>query len=108
MANDKIDSDTPRRKVLARNILKFVTFGLKMYSEGVCDAPIKNEFKLAEDREIYGITKQEASDILGISVRQFDRDIKAGKIPKGRKFRNKTNLFWDENEIRHLKTSVKM
>lgn len=104
MGNGKIDSELPRRKILARNILKYLTFGFKLYESGVCDEPIKNDFKLADDREIYGITKQEAANILGISVRQFDRDIKAGKIPKGRKFRNKTNLFWDENEIRHLLT----
>ena len=108
MTSSNTDSDTPRRKILARNILKYLTFGFKLYEQGTCDAPIKNDFKLADDREIYGINKQEAANILGISVRQFDRDIKAGKIPKGRKFRNKTNLFWDENEIRHLSTSAKM
>lgn len=106
MINSNTDSDLSRRRVLAKNILKFLTFGLKIYSEGVCDEPIKNDFKLVDDREIYGITKQEAANILGISVRQFDRDIKAGKIPKGKKFRNKTNLFWDENQIRHLSTSL--
>lgn len=106
MTNSNTDSDIPRRRVLAKNVLKFLTFGLKMYSDGVCDKPIENEFKLVDEREIYGITKQEASEILGISVRQFDRNIKAGKIPAGRKYRNKIKLYWDENQIRHLKTST--
>lgn len=93
-------------KVFMRNAIKFLTFGFKMYEQGVCDKPIEGDFKLVDSREMYGLTKQEASDLLGLSVRQFDRYVRQGKIQKGRKFRNKTNLFWDENYIRHLSTSL--
>lgn len=102
MANDKIDSDTPRRKVLARNILKFVTFGLKMYENGLCDKPIENDFKLVDSRETYGYTKKEASDLLGLSVRQFDRKIRKGEIRNGRKIRGITALYWDKDYIDKL------
>lgn len=72
---------------------------------GTCDKPIKNGFMIADDCKIYGINKQQASEILGISVRQFDRYVKQGKILKGKKFRNKTTLFWNESYIRHIKTT---
>ena len=98
-----MDSET---KILVKNVIKFLRFGFKIYESGVCDKPIENEFKVVDSREIYGITKTEASDILGISVRQFDRYVAKGKIQKGRKFRNKTALYWDESYIRHIKTSI--
>lgn len=88
------------------NLIDFMSFGFGLYRNGVCDERIKNEYKLVNDSEIYGITKKKASEILGISVRQFDRYVKQGKILKGKKFRNKTLLYWDENYIRHIKTSI--
>jgi len=99
-------TNTSDFKIFMRNTIKFLTFGFKMYEQGVCDKPIEGDFKLVDSREMYGLTKREASDLLGVSVRQFDRYVRQGKIQKGRKFRNKTNLFWDENYIRHLSTSL--
>lgn len=93
-------------KTFMLNLIDFLSFGFGLYRKGVCDERIKNEYKLVNDSEIYGITKREASNILGISVRQFDRYVKQGKILKGKKFRNKTSLYWDENYIRHLKTPL--
>lgn len=60
-------------KIFMRNAIKYLTFGFRMYENGVCDQPIKGDFKLVDSREMYGYTKKEASDLLGLSVRQFDR-----------------------------------
>jgi len=76
-----------------------------MYEQGVCDEPIKKEFKLVDSAEMYGYTKKEASNLLGLSVRQFDRHIKSGNIPKGRKIRNLTALRWDKQTIDKLSAS---
>ena len=95
-----------KRKILAKNILNYIAFGLKMYEDGVCDAPIKNAYKLEKDSEIYGITKRDAANMLNLSVRQFDRYVKAGIIQKGKKYRNKINLYWDEGYIRQVKTRL--
>lgn len=83
-------------------MLDYLTFGFKLYINGVCDEPIKNEYKLANSREMYGYTKKEASDLLGISVRQFDRKIRSGKIHNGRKIRGITTLYWDKEYIDKL------
>lgn len=64
-------ADTSDFKIFMRNTIKFLTFGFKMYEKGVCDKPIEGDFKLVDSREMYGLTKQEASDLLGVSVRQF-------------------------------------
>lgn len=52
-------------KIFMQNTIKFLTFGFKMYEQGVCDAPIKGDFELVDSREMYGYTKREASDLLG-------------------------------------------
>lgn len=52
-------------KVFIKNAIKYLSFGFKMYENGVCDQPIKGDFKLVDSREMYGYTKKEASDLLG-------------------------------------------
>lgn len=89
-------------KIFMRNTIKFLTFGFKMYENGVCDQPIKGDFKLVDSREMYGYTKKEASDLLGLSVRQFDRKIRKGEIRNGRKIRGITTLYWDKDYIDKL------
>ena len=86
-------------KIFMRNAIKFLTFGFKMYESGVCDQPIDGRFKLVNPRQEYGYTKKEASKLLGLSVRQFDRLIRKGEIRKGRKIRGFTTLFWDKEYI---------
>lgn len=75
-----------------------------MYEQGVCDEPINNDFKLVDSREMYGYTKKEASNLLGLSVRQFDRKIRKGEIHNGRKIRGITALYWDKDYIDKLST----
>jgi len=85
-----------------KNAIKYLSFGFKMYESGVCDQPIKGDFKLVDSREMYGYTKKEASDLLGLSVRQFDRKIRKGEIRNGRKIRGITSLYWDKDYIDKL------
>jgi len=89
-------------KVFIKNAIKYLSFGFKMYESGVCDQPIKGDFKLVDSREMYGYTKKEASDLLGLSVRQFDRKIRKGEIRNGRKIRGITSLYWDKDYIDKL------
>ena len=89
-------------KIFMRNTIKFLTFGFKMYEKGVCDKPIEGAFKLVDSREMYGYNKREASDLLGLSVRQFDRKIRKGEITNGRKIRGITALYWDKTYIDKL------
>ena len=89
-------------KIFMRNTIKFLTFGFKMYEQGVCDEPIEGDFKLIDSREMYGYNKKEASDLLGLSVRQFDRKIRKGDIRNGRKIRGITALYWDKDYIDKL------
>lgn len=91
-------------KIFMRNTIKFLTFGFKLYEQGLCDEPIKKDFKLVDSREMYGYTKKEASDLLGLSVRQFDRKIRKGDIRNGRKIRGITALYWDKDYIDKLST----
>lgn len=91
-------------KIFMRNTIKFLTFGFKMYEQGVCNKPIEGDFKLVNSREMYGYTKKEASDLLGLSVRQFDRKICKGEIRNGRKIRGITALYWDKDYIDKLST----
>ena len=89
-------------KIFMRNTIKFLTFGFKMYEQGVCDKPIEGSFKLVNPRQEYGYTKKEASKLLNLSVRQFDRLIRKGEIPNGSKIRGITSLYWDKSYIDKL------
>lgn len=89
-------------KTLVLNVIKYLRFGFKLYENGVCDEPIRNEFKLVNNTEMYGYTKKEASDLLGLSVRHFDRLVTKGELPEGKKIRGKTTLFWDKTYIDRL------
>ena len=89
-------------KVFIKNVIKYLSFGFKMYENGLCDQPIKGDFKLVDSCEMYGYTKKEASDLLGLSVRQFDRKIRKGDFRNGRKIRGITALYWDKDYIDKL------
>lgn len=81
------------------NAIDFLEFGFGLYRKGVCDKRIKNNYHLDENSEIRGYTKQEASKLLGLSVRQFDRRVAKGQIVKGKKVRDYTTLFWNKDYI---------
>ena len=86
-------------KTFMQNLFNFLVFGFKLYERGVCDKPIKGKYKLIENSETYGYNKVEASKVLGLSTRQFDRKIKQGLIPKGMKIKGETSLYWDKDLI---------
>lgn len=86
-------------KSFVNNVIDFLMFGCKLYKKGVCDKRMDGEYNYAENSEIRGYTKAEASKILGISERQFDRRIKQGKYMKGKKYRNIMTLYWDKKYI---------
>lgn len=45
------------------------------------------------------LTKDEASKMLGVSTSTFDRIVKNGGLPKGRKKRNSKVLIWKREQI---------
>lgn len=89
-------------KVFINNCIDFLFFGAKLYRKGVCDKPMKGEYNYVDISENKGYTKEEASNVLGISERQFDRRVKQGKYIKGRKYRGISNLYWDKEYIDKL------
>lgn len=95
-------------KTFMSNAVKFLTFGMRLYNDGVCDEPIKGEFMLADRRRLYGYTKKEASMRLNLSERQFDRNIRKGAIRRGRKIRGETALYWDKDYIDKLSSQKEL
>lgn len=89
-------------KTFLNNFIDFLFFGAKLYRKGTCDKRMQGEYNYVENSEIRGYTKSEAANVLGISVRQFDRRVKQGKYIKGHKYRNITNLYWDKKYIDNL------
>ena len=45
------------------------------------------------------LTKEEASEALGISTSTFDRIVLGGGLPRGRKVAGKKNLLWKVKDI---------
>lgn len=86
-------------RTLVLNTIDFLTFGFNLYRRGVCDERIKSEYRLTENSEKHGYSKEEAAKMTGLSVRQFDRRVQQGKIARGRKVRGFTTLFWDKDYI---------
>lgn len=91
-------------KTFILNVVDYLTFGLSLIRRGVCDNRIKGEYKLVENCEIRGYTKTEASNMLHLSVRQFDRRVKKGFLPKGRKYQGDKSLYWDKEYIDRMST----
>ena len=85
----------------------YLLFGMKLYRRGVCDKRIDGEYKLIENCEIHGYTKTEAANLLNLSVRQFDRRVRKGFLPKGRKYQGFKSLYWDKEYIDNMSHKVK-
>lgn len=94
-------------KVLMLNIFDWLLFGMKLYRSGVCDKRIDGAYKLIENCEIRGYTKTEAANLLNLSVRQFDRRVRKGFLPKGRKYKGVTALYWDKEYIDNMSHTAK-
>ena len=50
------------------------------------------------------LTKEEASEILGVSTSTFDRIVLKGGLPRGRKIQGKKSLVWKREQVEQLKT----
>lgn len=89
-------------KIFMHNLIDYLSFGISLYKKGTCDKVIRGNYFVTETADIYGYTKQEAANLCKLSVRQFDRYVKQGKLPKGKKVKNFTKLFWDRDFIDKL------
>lgn len=89
-------------KTFMLNVIDFLSFGFSLFKKGTCDKRIKGEYNLENFSENKGYTKQEVSNMLNLSIRQFDRRIKKGYIKKGRKYQGFKNLYWDKEYIENL------
>lgn len=94
-------------RIFLLNLFDYLTFGMKLYTRGVCDKRIDGVYKLIENCEIHGYTKTEAANLLNLSVRQFDRRVKKGFLPKGRKYQGFKSLYWDKNYIDNMSYKIK-
>lgn len=95
-------------KNFIHNAFGLLNFGYGLFKRGACDKRIEGEYRLVENCEIKGYTKKEASELLNMSVRQFDRRIAKGLIRKGRKYRGDSKLYWDKGYIGNLTRLSKM
>lgn len=94
-------------KTFLLNLFDYLFFGMKLYRSGICDKRIDGAYKLVENCEIHGYTKTEAANLLNLSVRQFDRRVKKGFLPKGRKYQGFKSLYWDKEYIDNMSHKVK-
>lgn len=49
------------------------------------------------------VTKEEASQMLGISTSTFDRIVKQGGLPRGKKVLGQKSLRWKREQVEQLK-----
>jgi hypothetical protein len=89
-------------RTFLNNLIDFMLFGVKLYRKGTCDKPMRGDYHYTDSSETKGYTRQEAANVLGISVRQFDRRVQQGKYVKGHKYRNFTSLYWEKAYIDNL------
>ena len=94
-------------KILLGNFFWLVSVAYDLYKKGICDKPIKGALKYVETCETKGYCKEEASMLLNLSIRQFDRRVKLGLIKKGRKYRDDPRLYWDMDYIKSLSAALK-
>lgn len=94
-------------KIFINNAWGFLCFGKKLYDRGICDKPMQGAYNYTETCEIKGYNKEEASKLLNLSVRQFDRRVKFGLIKKGRKYRDDSRLYWNKDYIDRLSVVLK-
>lgn len=52
------------------------------------------------------LTKEEASEMLGVSTSTFDRVVLNGSLPRGKKVVGKKNLLWNIKDIEDIKKMV--
>lgn len=94
-------------KIFLLNTIDYLMFGFNMIRNGVCDKRINGVYKLIENCENKGYTKEEASNLLNMSVRQFDRRVKSGYLPEGKKYRDDKRLYWDKKFINNMSVKIK-
>lgn len=94
-------------KVFLLNVFDYLCFGFDLIRKGICDNRIKGTYFLNETCKNLGYTKTEAANLLKLSVRQFDRRVKQGFLPKGRKYQGFKSLYWDKEYIDNMSHKVK-
>ena len=94
-------------KIFINNAWGFLCFGKKLFDRGICDKPMEGAYNYTENCETKGYNKEEASKLLNLSVRQFDRRAKFGLITKGRKYRDDARLYWDKGYIDRLSDTLR-
>lgn len=52
------------------------------------------------------LTKEEASELLGVSTSTFDRFVLRGCIPRGKKMQKSRNLVWRREQVEQLKVMM--
>lgn len=96
-----------RLRIFIDNLMGFLNFGHRLFRRGVCDKPMDGAYKYTETCETKGLNKEEASKMLNLSVRQFDRRINKGMIARGRKYRGDSRLYWDKRYIERMSDILK-
>lgn len=94
-------------RIFVDNLMVFLNFGHKLFRRGVCDKPMEGAYKYVDPCETKGYNKEKASEMLNLSVRQFDRRVSKGLIAKGRKFKGDPRLYWDKAYIDRMSDTVK-
>ena len=67
--------------------------------EGKCELSEEQQLMLFKEIAHTPLNKTEASELLGMSTRQFDRKISEGVYPEGKKIRGQNTLIWYRDEL---------
>jgi len=101
---------------------QFISDSLDVFKDllevhGCTKADINRYYEITKyEREHYGLsvgkkqwlTKDEASELLGISTSTFDRIVLNGGLPRGKKVAGKKNLLWKVKDIEDCKKMMEM
>lgn len=86
----------------------FEVFKDMLENNSCTKADINRYYEIAKyELEHYGgsvgkrqwLTKDEASDMMGVSTSTFDRIVLGGSLPRGKKVVGKKNLLWKAKDI---------
>ncbi len=93
----------------------FDVFKELLENNGCTKADINRYYEITKyEMEHYGVsvgkkqwvTKEEASDMMGISTSTFDRIVLNGGLPRGKKVAGKKNLLWKVKDIEDCQRMV--
>ena len=102
-----MNTQKDRLRTFIDNLMGFLNFGHGLFRRGVCDKPMDGAYKYVDSCETKGYNKEKASEMLNLSVRQFDRRVSKGLIAKGRKYKDDPRLYWDKAYIDRMSDTLK-